>query len=183
MVRKIIGILNEQYAGIQRESSVYGLAQSMLRTTGTVTELMPCIIQPDGEGKYIGLDDVNKLMIYHKLVNASSVQVLNGAGDNPGNLVNTYTLGMIVTWDRKAMDLMADEMLMLVQANTPLFIKGIPDMKLARIRISSANLDTLQVIAQEYRSDNLRIPSNILMMQVNYTIELTFNPACIKTCP
>lgn len=183
MVRKIISILNDRYTGIERESSVYGLAQSMLKVQGSVRELLPCLIDTDGEGQYVGLDDIDKLRIYHKLNNAGSTQNLNGSGDNPGDLVNTYSLGMIITWNRKALDKMADEILMLIQANTPVLIKGIPDMKLARIRITGANLDTLQIIAQEYQSDDLKIPPNILMMQVNYTIELTFNPACIKSCP
>jgi hypothetical protein len=170
MVRKIISILNEGLSGLERESQVFGLAQSMIRVQGSVRELLPCLIDTDGDGQYVGLDDIDKLRIYHKLNNAGSTQNLNGSGDNPGDLVNTYSLGMIITWNRKVLDKMPDEILMLVQANMPILIKGIPDMKLARIRVTGANLDTLQIITQEYQSEDIKIPANILMMQVNYNI-------------
>jgi hypothetical protein len=184
MVKDIIAILNERLSGLARESVVYGLAQSVLRVQGVEREVLPCVVLPDGEGLYVGIDDVNALMMYHKLSSATSTQVPNsGKGDNPGDLVNTYGMALVIVWDRKKLDMMQDEMMMLIQANIPVLISGIPDIKVTRVRVSGSQLDSLQVYTQEYQVENPKLPANILMMQVNYLIEITFNPACIKACP
>lgn len=183
MVREVVTILNERLTGLVRESAVYGLAQSVLRVQGTVREVLPCVVLPDGEGKYVGIDDVNSLIMYHKLNNATSAQVPNsGKGDNPADLTNSYGMALVIFWDRRKLDKMQDDMMVLVQANIPILITGMPDIKTTRVRVTSSVLDSLQVYTQEYQSENPKLPANILMMQMNYTIDLTFNPACIKAC-
>lgn len=183
MVKDVIDILNQQLEGIKSDQAVYGLAQSVLRVQGTERELLPAIIQKDGEAKYVGLDDIKSLIVYHKALSSSSALLSNGKGDNQGDIINTYSMGLFVYWDRNRLDLMPDEILMIVQARFPQLIQGMPDVKVLRIRIGTTIMNSLQVYSQEYQEAQPKLPANIHLMQINYTIELTFNPACVKACP
>ena len=184
MIREVIHILNKQLEGIKPDQSVYGLAQSVLRVQGVERELLPAIIQKDGEASpYVGIDDIKSLIIYHKLLSSQSAIINNGKGDNPGDITNTYSMALFLYWDRNRLDIMPDELLMMIQARFPVIITGITDVKTLRVRIGSSNMNSLQVYSQEYQESQPKLPANIHLMQINYTIELTFNPACIKACP
>jgi hypothetical protein len=183
MVNEIIDILNETLGGLHSSQVMYGIAQSMERVQGTEREILPCLVDTVGEGKYVGIDDVKSIIGYHKLNVASSTQVNNGKGDNPGDLINTYSLSMILYWDRKRFNQVADDLLMLIQSRWPILIVGAPDTKVVRVRLVNANFNSLQIYAQEYALENSKLPPQMSMAQFNYTIEITFNPACIKACP
>lgn len=183
MVNEIIDILNESLAGLTTSQVMYGVAQSMERTQGTEREILPCIVDRTGEGKYVGIDDVKTIIGYHKLNSATSVQVNNGKGDNPGDLTNTYSLSMILYWDRRRFNQLSDDLLMLIQSRWPILVLNMPDTKVVRIRLGNAIFNSLQIYAQEYALENPKLPPYASLAQFNYTIEITFNPACIKACP
>jgi hypothetical protein len=183
MVNEVINILNEQITDLVTGQAVYGLAQTVLRKQGTEREMLPCIVSPDGEGKYVGIDDVKSLITYHKLNSATSTQIANGKGDNPGDISNTYTLSLLIYWDRKRFNKQPDELLMLIQARWPQVILNMPDTKSVGIRITNSIMNSQQIYSQEYQLENPNLPANIHLMQINYNIEIKFNPACVEACP
>lgn len=183
MVRDILKILNTELKGLTSDESIYGLTQSILRIQGLEREILPCVVSEDGEGKYVGLDDVKSVIIYHKLNSSSTRYLTNGKGDNPGDIVNTYAMSLLIYWDRKRLNKYPDEMLQVIQARIPVLILDMPNTKSVRTQIGNSNFNSLQVYGQEYQETNPKLPANINLMQVNYTIEITFNPACIESCP
>jgi hypothetical protein len=183
MVNKVIDTLNPLLDGIVTSQIVYGLAETTIRLRGSVRVGFPGVIMANGEVKYVGIDDVKSIIIYHKLNSATTTALNNGKGDNPGDLVNAYSMSLLVYWDRRKLNLYPDELFQIIQARWPQVIMGIPDTKVVRIRISNSNMNSLQVFSQEYSYEDQKIPENVQLMQVNYTTEITFNPACITACP
>lgn len=183
MVNDVIHILNAQLNDLVLGQAVYGLAQTVLRTQGTEREMLPCIVSSDGEGKYVGIDDIRPFISYHKLNSATSSQIANGKGDNPGDISNSYSMAQLIYWDRKRFNKLPDQILLLIQARWPQIILSMPDTKMVRIRISNSVMNSLQVYSQEYQVANPNLPANIHLMQINYNIEIAFNPACVETCP
>jgi len=183
MVNELIHILNESLDGLTVSQAAYGLAQTVERITGTEREILPGVIGSDGECKYVGIDDIKSLIVYHKLNSSSTAALPNGKGENPGDLVNTFSMSMYLYWDRKRFNKQPDEVLILIQARWPQLIMQVPDAKTVRIRVGTTNFNSLQIYSQEYALQNARLPPQMNLAQFNYTIEITFNPACLNACP
>lgn len=183
MISEVLDLINEQLMGINPAEKIYGQAQTVHRISGSETDELPGIIGADGEIKYVGIDDVESIIIYHKLNAGSIIQQNNGRGDTVGDLQDTFSLSLITYWDRKKIKLMPDQMLLLIQARMPQEIRGIKDIKTIRIRPVNINLNTLQIFNTEYRSNIFRLPANIHLIQLNYNIETVFNPDCFRECP
>jgi hypothetical protein len=182
MIEEIIDILNGSLTGLHRDEKLYGLAQSVIRKQGTEIELLPGLIDKTGEVQYVGIDDVSAFILYHKLNTLSTTAKNNGHGDKPGDLVSTYGLSMIIYWDRKRLNKMPDELLMLFHARLPQMITSIPNVKMTKIKTGNANFSSLQAYNQEYQGASFNLPPNVNLINLNYTIEMTFNPACLPTC-
>lgn len=182
MVSEIIDILNNSLSGLHPDAVLYGLAQTVVRTQGSETDALPGLVNKDGEIKYVGIDDIYSIIIYHKLNSLSSTPKNNGRGDNPGDLTTSFGLSMIVYWDRKRYNKLPDEVVFIAQARLPQLIKDTDDVKLIKIKVGSANFNSLQVFTQEYSGTKFDLPPNANLMNLNYTIEATFNPACLPAC-
>lgn len=183
MVEEVISILNDSLKGLIPDQALYGIAQSVYRIVGTERETLPCVVSKDGEGKYVGIDDIKSIIGYHKMNTVSTTTLANGRGDNHGDLTNTFGLGFYLFWSRVRFNKMPDEFLMLVQSRWPVIIKGMPDIKIAKVKIGNTNTNTLQIYSQEYTEPSPKLPANVSLMQINYSIELTFNPDCLPGCP
>jgi hypothetical protein len=182
MISKILQAVNNDFSGIHAEEKFFGLAHTIEFLRGTEKIRMPGVISFDGEIKYVGIDDVNSVMIYHKLNNVSVTQLTNGRGDHMGDLKNTYSLGMFVYWDTLKLKLYADELMMLLQSRFPVTVKGLNDINGVIIRQGTINTNTLQLYNQEYLIDR-QLPPTKHIFQFNYNIEITFNSKCFRQCP
>ena len=181
-----ISTINEQLRPIADKfagSRVFGLAQSIIRDVSGGQELIPALVDKEGESKYIGIDDAAPLTIYHK---ANSIGVTDksnsGYGDARSHKVDTYFNSMIVFMDRKATNLLPDELLLFIQANLPDEIK-ITNYKSVNIRIQNIILNSQQVLASEYQNTEYKIPPRFSLFAINYQIESVFDKGCFATCP
>lgn len=183
-LNKFIEEVNKPLEKIISGIKVYGLAESIARKTGTVTEVFPGVIDNDGEIKYVGIDDLNSVIIYHK---ANALGVRNstqnrGFGDDLNALINAYSLSMIVYMDRKKTKLSADQLFLYIQSNIPSEIKMSP-YKQILIQISTVILNSQAVFDSEYKGSENPLPANHSLMQINYTIESTLQKRCFEKCP
>lgn len=181
-----ISTINDQLRPITEKftgSRVFGLAQSMIRETSGGLELIPALVDKEGEGKYIGIDDTAPITIYHK---SNSITVTDkpnsGVGDSRAHKVDTYSNSMIVFMDRKATCLLPDEFLLFIQANLPDEIK-IQNYKSVNIRLQNIILNSQQVLASEYQNTEYKIPPRFSLFAINYQIESVFDKSCFATCP
>lgn len=186
MIGKILDIVtSESIKGIHSTEKFFGIAETVNRQTGSIVERMPGIVAPDGEIIYAGIDDIHSLMVYFK-VNSTSISLIrNGVGNHYGGYRNVFNVSAYIYWDRHRLNLSADQIIMLMQSRMPIAIRGITDVKSVEIVLTSAATNTLQIYNQEYASsDDLKpLPENKRIVQLNFNIDITFNPECFRQCP
>lgn len=142
----------------------------------------PYVINKTGEGKFVGTDDINPLSLYHK---CSGIQISQRLGTGYGDLISfevyTYQCAMIVFVDRKKVCIAPDELVLLIQAHLQDRI-DVEDYRSVLVRLINVNLNSAQVFAQEYpgAENKLKLEQNII--QISYTIEAVFDPACLPKC-
>ena len=185
MIKEVTAQINEalktlfdKYPG----KKIYGITQPMERTQGTETEIIPCEIDSNGEGTYVGIDDTAPLIVYHKLGNAvasTPPPVRSGYGDGEYS-VNTFSGAMIVYFDRKVVTLMPDELFFYIQGALPTQIKLSP-FKNIRILFQNVILNSQAVYQSEYQNGQTLDPGKS-MIAINYQIESTFSKDCFATC-
>ena len=183
MIVEILDLINDQLKGIDPAEKVYGQAQTVIRISGSEQDELPGLIGADGEIKYVGIDDVESIIIYHKVNSVSIIQQNNGRGDAVGDMQDTFSLSLIAYWDRKKIKFLPDQLLLMLQARLPQEVRGITDIKTVRIRPVNTILNTLQIFNTEYRGNSFKLPANIHLIQLNYNIETVFNPDCFRKCP
>src|SRR5687767_8937819 len=131
MISQIIKAINHDFSGIHSDERFFGIAQTIEFTQGSEKIRMPGIIGFDGEITYAGIDDVNSIMIYHKMGNASVTQLTNGRGDHFGDIRNVFSLSAYVYWNVAKLKLYHDQVFMLLQSRFPVVVHGLNDIKQA----------------------------------------------------
>lgn len=160
-------------------AKIHGTAVTVISSKG---EKMPVIIDKNGEGHYVGIDDRYPVRLYHKQNSMSTrVDPKTGIGRGIGDIINTYSLSMIVFLNRKRACLMPDEFLLYIQSNFPdnLTIEPYSNIK---ILFTGAILNDMQVYNQEYLIPEKLLPEHNLF-QINYTVETSFKKGCFNKCP
>lgn len=168
-----------------KDAAFFGVCQSIPRIQGSVEEVLPGQVnQTTGEIKYVGVDDRNSLVAYHKLngITVEPVNTRGGFGDEPSDTRNTYSLSMLVYHDMKKTGDTSDLFLHL-QNTFPQFMNA-PPYKSVLLRITSVILNSGQLFAQEYKGTSFKLPATSVLFQLNYTIESSFKRGCFeKLCP
>lgn len=178
-IHNIVLLLNDSLSGLFSSkrlsgSVLYGIAESVKRNTETLPEL---------DEKYVGIDDIHPVIIYHKLnAMTSSIKPATGYGRSVGDQANNYSLSAVVFLDRGKTNLYPDELLLMVQANFPEQVRLSP-YKSIRTSFGSVLLSSSQSYQQEYTSDTYRLKSNQYLFKINYTVEVVFSKNCFDKCP
>lgn len=183
LLRETIKKINETFKGLLPDLTVYGLAQSVIRTGGSEDELLPGVIGKDGEITYVGIDDVDSVRIYHRMAGITTTRSqVKGHGDDHNPIINTYQLVMIVYIDNKRSNLYPEELFLFLQANMPDEIKSPPYSKIY-VRTTSVITNSQLVFRAEYGGLEIKLPPEKSLFQINYTIETEFKKGCFKECP
>lgn len=172
-IRDIISSLNESIE-LPKGSEVNGVAELVPRDEQTIPEI---------DGKFVGIDDIYPVRIYHRVLSVSSKIVQGTAyGNSVGNISNIYSIAMVVFLQHERAKLYPDELLLFIQANMPDRMKG-PPYNDIRITFTGAQLDSQSNWAQEYRSGtDYRLKSDQFLFKINYNIETIFSKGCFKEC-
>jgi len=174
-IREIVTELNASFTWLPSGSEVNGIAELLLRDDVTI----PVINE-----RYVGIDDVYPIRIYHRLNSmSSSIKVGTGSGRSVGDQANTYQLSMVVFLDKPKSNMYPDEFLLLAQANTPERLSMEP-YKSVVTTFASSVFDSLLVYRQEYvSSETYKLKEDQFFFKINYSIETTFSKGCFKRCP
>lgn len=174
-IRDIVTELNKSLTWIPSGSEANGLAELLLRDDVTI---------PVINDRYVGIDDVYPIRIYHRLNSmTSAIKQGTGMGRSAGDQANTYQLSMVVFLDNPKSNLYPDEFLLFAQANTPERL-SIEPYKSVVTTFGSAVFDSLLVYRQEYvTSETYRLKEDQFFFKINYSIETTFSKGCFKKCP
>lgn len=186
MIDQIVGLINGGFDGLHQAEIILGIADSIHRidSEGAI-EFIPGIVKlGTDEAVYAGIDDVRSIIIYHKM-NAASLSFgarNSGYGDSRKN-IDSINCSIIALWDTRVIKLYSPDMMLLLRSRMPQLIKGIPEVGDATIAPSVTTLDTKQIFESEYRfSKPYLLPMYIKMLQINYTIQLNYDPVCIDKC-
>lgn len=173
-IRDIISSLNETIE-LPKGSEVNGVAELVTKDDSTMPEI---------NGRYAGIDDTFPIRIYHRILSMSSkVDTKGGYGNASGDVVNTYSLAMVVFLQHERAGKYPDELILQIQANMPDIIK-MPLYKNIRVTFTGAALDSQSNWTQEYKTgSNYRLKSDQFLFKINYSIETTFSKGCFKECP
>ncbi len=183
MIETVISILNRELADLFGKFpgvKIYGLTQPMTRKQGTVTTVIPALVDAEGEGKWVGVDDTAPLIIYHKTLSPLSVvqRPNSGYGDSTES-VNLYNIALIAFFDRSKIKLTADEVQRFIQVRIPERIK-LENFKSIRLLFQGINMNGQQVYQTEYPGQLIK-PQNS-MLQISYQVEARFSKACFADC-
>ena len=187
MINEIIDLINGTLDGIHKEEIILGIAQSVHRTKSSgVVEFIPGIVElGSDEAIYAGVDDLNSLIVYHK-VNAASLtygrQANAGFGDGRRN-EDIFSCFLFALWDTRKLKVYPADMVLLLRSRMPVKVIGVPGLNDVNVSMNNAILNTKQVFDSEYSLDeNYLLPAYISMIQVNYTIQLKYDPDCASKC-
>ncbi len=166
-VRNIISIINQALEGVFKGSRVYGVAS---------------LVEREGKGlpvvdeQAVSFDDIYALQIYHRL-NAVGITYKPGYG-NTQNTVNAFTVSMVVFNNENTTKLKTDEIAMIIQS----VLAGI---KINSIRVLPTQiiLNSQAVWGTEYKGTTYSLNEYQSLMQINYTVEISFKGICLDLCP
>lgn len=183
LLRDFIIELNKKLVGIIPNTKVYGLTQAIRRKVGSVEEVLPGEVKQDGEIIYVGPDDTEAVIIYHRNAGITTARSpRSGIGDGYSPLVNTYQMAMIVFLDQKKVKLYPEELFLYIQSNIPDKTNYKPYDNVV-IRTTNVILNSQLVFAAEYAGEDFSLPAEKSLFQINYTIESTHKKDCFAKCP
>ncbi len=178
-VHDIVDRINESLSTI-KSSVVYGIAMTAIRDNNGAEERVPMALRSKTEGQYIGVDDEEGIIIYHKLINMTSrVDKTRGVGREPF-LNNVYSMAIIVFLNRARVEFLPDELVNVIQDLIPSII-SLPPYQSIIPTVNSAILNDTQVWAAEYSAD-YSLSANQNLFQMNYTVEVTRLKGCFNNC-
>jgi hypothetical protein len=174
-IHDIVLEINSSLIWLPPGSEANGIAELLLRDDVTIPQI---------NDRYVGIDDVYPIRIYHRLNSmVSSIRARTGYGREVGDHVNTYQLSMVVFLDKPKSCLYPDEFLLVAQANFPERISLEPYKSIVTA-FGSAVFDSQLVYRQEYvASETYRLKEDQFFFKINYSIETTFSKGCFKQCP
>lgn len=181
---EVIKIINRELVDLFKYPGVkiYGLAQSMVKETGDGTEIIPALVDREGEGKWVGVDDTAPLIAYHKVTGPMTSTRKPGYGDSD-EIANLYSQALIVYFDRSRINLSPDQVQRFIQVRMPILIRSEKaNFKSIRINVASVITNSQQVYQGEYQNGTFIDPGKS-MLQINYQIESRFSKACLPNCP
>lgn len=165
-VRNIISDVNVVLAKAFKGAQFYGVAT---------------LVEREGKGrpvvndKDVSFDTSYPMQAYHRIGNVD-VTYANGFGRGT-DTTNTFTMAMVVFNDEKQTGLKQDEVAMILQSVlSKLNI-------LADLTVTGIILNSQQVWATEYRGTVYGLNEYQSLMQINYTLAVTFKSGCFDLCP
>ena len=184
LITDLVHYLNEGLIkpAIKTENKkLYGLSQLARFKDKT----QPVVYHPmkANEVIYAGIDDKADFILYHRIQNVSSgLSSRSGYGDQLADKTTTYQNFMIVYNNSLKTGLSGSDLYLLIQSLLPYVIRH-KDLKKIALVTTGGVLNSATVYAQEYPdATGYTLAPGKELIQINYTLEATFNPACFATC-
>lgn len=166
------------------DKKTVGIAQSMVRPGDKTLELLPCYVNNEGEGNYVGPDDDYNYIGYHRVnsLTATKANVNRGYGDGRGYDAHIIRMSYVVFGRRDILQMTNDELALQVQMNFPEALEHIVleqlQLKACNINVTDIILNDLQVFQDEFQGIQYFLKPEQFLFKVNYTIESAFLKKC-----
>ena len=188
MIDAIVTIINDSLKTVTlvdarfKQPSLKGIAVLIPKD---VTGNIPCICNNNGEGEYVGFDDIHSIRLYHKNNGSkTSFEVKDQSGPIDKYFTTKYDMSLMVMAKRTVVQMSAEQLDVLISTGilSPTKIKR-EDFKLKSCSVKpvATNYNTALILGQEYKGQNISFEPNMILFEIKYTIECTYNKDCIKT--
>ena len=155
---------------------LFGISETVMREE----QSFPVFFKKN-DGTWAGFDDRKDLILYHKLNSVQTSQTKSGYGDSFGEMVNVYSMNLIVYW--KSDKVKADEMFAFIQAVLPESPrKENSNFTYIRTSVLSAILNSMQVFNGEYKAIHYTLKPEQSLINISYIIESRFKKGCFNCC-
>jgi hypothetical protein len=166
-IRNIITLINQSIEGIFKGGKIYGIA-TLVEREGKG--------QPVVDETPVSYDDIFAFQLYHRLGNVG-ITYKPGYG-NTRTTVNTFSVSAIVFNNEQITKLKQDEIAMILQS-----VLAALNITSVLILPTQIILNSQQVFATEYKGVPYSLNEYQSLMQINYTVEITFKGNCFDLCP
>ena len=166
-IRNIVTLINNAVEGIFTAGKLYGVATLVEREGRT---------QPVVDEQTVAFDDSYPFQMYHR-VEGASITYRPGFG-NTQTTVNTFQVSAIVFNNEQQTKVKTDEVAMIIQSL--LLALNITSVKILPTRFI---LNSQQIFAIEYKGTPYALNEYQALMQMNYTVEISFKGNCFDLCP
>lgn len=146
-----------------------------------MTGSFPVIFDDRGSARYIGIDEDFPAIIYHRITAINFTPATSSYGDRAAQ-VTTASMRLVMYFDRRRINMSADEMVLFLHANFPRQLK-IPKFGTVVVTIQNATPNNLQAFGNEYPGVTYFLKPEFSLINLNYTIESDVDPRCFKDCP
>ncbi len=166
-IRNIVSTINGVLNNVFKASMLYGVATPAEREGK---------LQPVVSERPVTFDDSYALQLYHK-VNGVNITYRPGFGD-ANKTIDTFNMSAIVFNNEKRTGLKSDEIAMIMQS-------VLSNLNILSVKILPANiiLNTRQIFEAEYRGNDFPLSEYHSLIQINYSVEVTFKSGCFDLCP
>lgn len=166
-IRNIVEQINGALNTVFKASAIYGVATPSEREGKQ---------QPVINERPVAFDDSYSLQLYHR-VNGVTITYRPGFGDGQ-NTIDTFSMSAIVFNNEKRSGLKSDEIAMILQS-----ILSVVNISSVKILPNNVILNTRQIFESEYRGHEYPLSEYYSLMQINYSVEVTFKSGCFDLCP
>lgn len=166
-IRNTITQINAALEGVFKGSKLYGMATLVEREGRS---------QPSVGEVSVSYDDSYALQLYHR-VQGATITYVPGYGDTQ-NTINAFQAFAVVFNNEKITKIKTDKIAMIIQA-----VLSTLNISSVRVLPTGFILNSQQVFTQEYRGTPYTLDEYKSLMQLNYTVEITFKGICFNICP
>ncbi len=143
---------------------------------------MPAQISLSGDAKWITLDDVNELQIYHRIYNSSYTQQKNRSyGDGYEAFTHSYDIDLVVMANRKRAQVEPDVLEAAIASNIPSTTQ-IAGLNFINILSVSANHNSRSLFSQEFQGTDYFLKPEHIFFSIRYRVEIQYTKGCIALC-
>lgn len=151
-------------------------------TRGETPGQFPVIFDNTGRGQYIGIDEINPFMMYHRTGQITMPPApRSGYGHKEAQNV-LIAMRAAIYHDRRRIPFTSDEMGFFIMAGFPPVIENVHKFDKVKTRINGVITDTNAAFGMEYPATPYFIKPEHSLIVINYQLETPWKPECFNPC-
>lgn len=178
----LAALKDKRFAGAQ----LHGITTLLAKENESGTPAYaPCLIDNEGEGTWVGVDDAAPLQLYHR---HNGCLFRTEVKEQFGTLAvrtEISAMSLFVVAQRKQVRLAPEDLKSVIADGFPYEITQALRAQLkiykGNITLLSADLNAQNVYQKEYRAANTILDPQVNMFELKYQIECTYSRECINT--
>lgn len=161
-----------------------GIAYQVTRKTDAGDQLFPAIFDGGLVEKYIGIDDSNSTIVYHR-------QIRNTYRKNqqiPNRYTQTTQMLMVVYGNKNLLQVQTPDALesLIIKSFPTRFepeqLTGLEGLDDVNVSVVGSEMNPATVFAGEYRNVPYRLSPDEIYFSISYTLDIQFDNNCLEEC-